>query len=814
MPPKGGYFWEEIFPPNSGIRSAFMLDLFARSRCFSLNILSSPFMKTAPRLLTLASACLIAASSACAQLAEEYRMWTNTAGKQIEATLVSVDAAARSLKIKMKDGREFDVPIASLSPADFEYAKTRYAAMQAAPATPPAAPATPAAAPAAPAAAPKGGAKAVASKKPAPPRPAITVIPVSKFKAPSTNDYLSGIAKVRPRLIHNAASWAALKAQIATDPVLAKIMDALKASGEDLLKDPELTRINGDTGGEGPKAVYRMGLLGALHYGDGDLKWQERGARELIALTDKVSFRDWHPDLMDNVTDMVVATALGYDWFRTGLNNEQAAVVRTYLADKGIAALIAHLEGEEIPESAKGTSGGQTGTKSKAPPPKVQPKGQGKTDTAKLPPDSKQMAAASALLLTAVCLADEEPAVAKKAADAAAKIFGKGIVRFAPAGVWPEGLQAGEAVMDYVAMLAQSLKSASGKDLGISLLEGIPQFGVARMHLMGPTGQTFNFGDATSAASTRPWVATWLCGIAGNPGIRAVAAGPKQAVTSSYFGQVGNFIYYNAHAAGDGTADTMDYAQPGGFVAALRSGWEKTDYFIAVKGGENEDTTAQLDIGSFVLEAGGLRWGIELGAEMDKAPGFEVKPGADRTKRFELYIENTKGQNTLIIDGNQELDARASVLLGNSTPERGLAVVDMTKAYSKHAKDVHRGVMVMRGAKPYIVVQDDLIMKNTGSITWSMHTMAEISATGNTAKLALGGKTLVAKIVSPASATFSSAEPPEPATEQSRDLVKAKVHILKAAVEGVKGPQSLCITFALDESPEHTPTPIATWVKK
>jgi hypothetical protein len=154
------------------------------------------------------------------------------------------------------------VAIATLSPADFDYAKARYAAMQAAPAAAPppavAMPTTPAGTPPAPppAATPKGAAKAAAVvKKPAPQHPPITVIPVSKFKAPSTNDFLAGIAKVRPRLIHNAAGWAALKTQIAADPVLAKIMVALKASGEDLLQDPELTRINGDTGGEGPKAV-------------------------------------------------------------------------------------------------------------------------------------------------------------------------------------------------------------------------------------------------------------------------------------------------------------------------------------------------------------------------------------------------------------------------------------------------------------------------------------------------------------------------------------------------------------------------------
>ena len=769
-------------------------------------------MKAVTRLLLVASAAQLAVSGVSAQLAEEYRMWTNTAGKTVEATLVAVDGATKTLKIKMKDGREFDVPIATLSPADFEYAKARYAAMQAAPAATP--PATPAPAPttAEAPAVPKGKA-APAVKKPAPPRPAITIIPAAKFKAPAANEYLAGIQKVRPRLIHNKTTWDYLKGQVAADPVLGKIMEAMKASGEDLLQDPGLTRINGEDGGEGPKALFRIGLLGALTYGDGDLKWQDKGKQELLSLTDKSVFRDWHPDLADNVADLVIATCLGYDWFYTALNAQEKVTVRTYLTEKGIDALIAHLEGEPVPETAKGVSGGQTAApKAKAPAKKAPTKDDGKT-----PPDAEHMAAASALLIAAICLVDDEPGVAKKAADAAAKVFGTGLERFAPAGVWPEGLPAGEAVMDYVAMVAQSRKAAAGNDLGISLVEGIPQFGVARMHMLSPIGQLFNFGDlprsSRGGGSIRPWVATWLCGVHGNPGIPAVAAGGKQAVSSSYFGQVGSFLYYNPHAAGDGTADSMDFALPGGFVATSRSGWGKDDYYIAVKGGDNADHTAQLDIGSFVLDAGGQRWGIELGGEAEQAPGFEVKPGADRTKRFEVYLEGTAGQNTLTVAGNQDLEAKAGVLLGASDPAHGLAVVDMTKAYSKWAKDVLRGIMIVRGTKPYAVVQDDLVMKNSNTLTWSMHTKAEIAADGSKATLSLGGKKLVASIISPAGATFTAGTPPvaEKPNARSRDLAAEKINVLKVALADAKGPQSLCITFALDEAAAHTATPVAEW---
>ncbi len=765
-------------------------------------------------LASLALCGLLPASHIRAQAAEEYHMWTNTAGKQVEAAFVSVDAAAKTVKIKTKDGREFDVPISTLIPADFEYAKARYAAMKAAPAAPTPTPsAAPAAPPAKPAAAPKGGAKVAA--KPAPPRPQITIIPAAKYKAPTANDYLSGIAKVRPRLLQNAAGWAAIKNQLASDPLLAKLMGNLKASGEDLLKDPELNRINGEilgTVGEGSRAIYRMGLLGALHYGDGDLKWKERAVREALLLCDKSNFRDWHPGECQVVSEMVIAVCLAYDWFRDGFNAQQATEIRTFLDQKGVDALIAHLHDEPVPESTKGVSGGQTADSSKDKN-KGKPKGP-PTKAAEAPVGREKMSAASALLLTALCFADEDVTLAKKAAAAAAKPFGEGIRRFAPAGVWPEGPADGDAVMDYAGMVIQSLRTAAGKDYGLSMLEGIPQFAVARMHLFGPTGMPFNFGDSASNATRRPWVMTWLCGLHGNPGIPAVDAGSKMPASTAFLSIAGNYIYYNPHAAGDGTPDSLEYALPGGLIATVRTGWGKDDMFLAAKGGDNSDYKAQLDIGSFVLDAAGQRWGIELGAEAERVGGYEVKPGADRSRRLANYLAATAGQSTLTFDGNQNEEAVAGVLLSNSTPERGVGVIDMTKAYSKEAKDVHRGIMAVRSATPYLVIQDDLQVKNTKKLTWSMQTDAEIAADGKSAKLTKGGKTLLATIVSPASAVFTSDKPPVPEkpNPQARDLTK--INILKATIADAKGAVSLCITFTTAaEAPAHTVQPIAEWVK-
>lgn len=734
-------------------------------------------------------ACLFAAAwmigTAFAQIAEEYRLWTNTAGKEIEATLVSVDAAARSVKIKMKDGKVYDVPIASLSPADLEYAKTRYAAMQAAAPVPAESPGK---------------------------RPPVTVLPAAKFKAPSATDYLNGIAKVRPRLIQNAAGWAAIQKQIASTPALTKLMATLKASGEDLLKDPELNRINGEGIGdvsEGSRAIYRMALLAALHFGDGDLKWKERAVREVILLCDKTNFRDWHPAEAAPVADMVIAVTLGYDWFRDGFNAKQAAEIRTFLRQKGVEALIAHIQGGPVPPTAFGTAPESPADE----PPATK-------DTS--PVSLEQMRMASALLLNAMGFADEEPAMAKAAANAAAKVFGEGMLRFAPSGVWPEGLMAGDAVMDYAAMVIQSLRSAAGKDYGLSLLEGVPQFGLARLHLFGPTGQPFHLHATSAGGDLRPWITTWLASVHGNPGLPAFTSSERLPVDTAHFSEVGHYLYFNRQAARDGVAESLDYVTAGGMAATVRSDWSGEALYLAAKGGDNREPQAQLDIGTFVLDAGGVRWGVELGMEngIGEAPADE-----DRTKRFQHFLEGTRGQNTLSFGGaNQELNARASVIASHSGPETGFAIIDMTKAYDKHADKVHRGIRAVRGASPYLVIQDDMSIKSTQPLVWSMQTQSiDIAVDGSTATLKQGDRQLLATIVSPKGATFTAEEPPPPADpENGRKLGTAtpdyegeNIKTLKATVPATKGNVSLCITFTLQPTaPAHTHTPASEWMRK
>lgn len=737
------------------------------------------------RPLSAALVCVLSLFAALPLPGQEMRTWKDKSGRPLEAAMTGVDVAAAAVKLRRPDGTEVNVPIALLSEEDVAYAKALWQQMQSgavpAPASAPATAGamTPAPAPAAPPAAAPAG-------KPAPPRPELAVTPVAKFKVPAAADYLRSIPRTRPRLIHGDAGWKYLAAQVSSDPTAGLLLTRIKESGEKLLEAPELTRIFGEQASRvtpGSKAVYRLSHLGLLHLLDKDPRWLDRGARELAALCDSSSFADWYAEQPNVAADFIIGVCLGYDWLHAGLNKQQADLTRTCIIERGIQPMLEALEKKFAVKGAED-----------------------------LPPDLETFAVCSALLIAALCIGDEDAATAKKAASIAAKPFGTALTRFAPGGLLPEGPDDSERVLDYAIMVLQSLKACSGSDLGFSLLEGIVRAGDARLHVTGPAGLLFNYGDAETAVLSAPWVSTWLAGAHGNPGLPALTPGPAQGPDTAFLGLAGHLLYFNPHAAGYGTAASFDASIPGAEVAALRSAWnDKNAYYLALKGGETGLPRTQLDLGTFVLDAGGQRWAIELGRESDRAPGM-ANP-ADRARRFTHYRQGSAGQNVLVTPAaNQPFDVKATVSGFLSTPERGLAVLDLKEAYSKEAREYQRGALIVRGPQPFALLQDEIAVKGTQTFTWNLHTRATVEVSGAKATLTLNKQTLTAVILSPAGATFTT----EAAPEQETPLASLRgVNVLKTTLTDVQGDQRLTIAFKLGtEAPEAPLVPLAEWVPK
>ena len=164
---------------------------------------------------------------------------------------------------------------------------------------------------------------------------------------------------------------------------------------------------------------------------------------------------------------------------------------------------------------------------------------------------------------------------------------------------------------------------------------------------------------------------------------------------------------------------------------------------VGIQAGSNEnlDGHRHLDLGSFVLDALGERWILDLGTE----------PEIGRRQAWEYYRVRAEGHNLPILNPNegpdQKLDARAPINLLESTPTRATAVVDLADAYAGHVSKATRTFEMVD--RQFVTLADEI---EEGwpivDFWWFLHTAAEIEIDDllTTATLTQNGKKLIVAI--------------------------------------------------------------------
>jgi hypothetical protein len=214
----------------------------------------------------------------------------------------------------------------------------------------------------------------------------------------------------------------------------------------------------------------------------------------------------------------------------------------------------------------------------------------------------------------------------------------------------------------------------------------------------------------------------------------------------------------------------------------MRGAWEDKDAtFVGFKAGSNHVNHSNLDLGSFVMEALGVRWAVDLGPDNYNLPGYF---GGLRWTYYRLRAE---GHNTLLIAPGREPDqdprAAAPIVRFESQPARAFAVADLTAAYKSHAQSVTRGVALLD--RKQVLVQDEIKTAKPTDVWWFLHTHAKIELADNSsATLTQDGVRLWAKILSPAGAEFTVTDaaplPASPHPEKQADnkgVRKLAIHL-------------------------------------
>ncbi len=583
----------------------------------------------------------------------------------------------------------------------------------------------------------------------------------------SPGGVLAGLRAARPRLLTTPAEISTLNARLGADDVGKRWRAALLREADRLLAQPAVDYtfepkrpVLLPTSREALKRIEDLGTAWLL---TGDTRYPQRVGVELRRVC---GFKSWNPSHFLDVAEMTMAVAIAYDWCHDALADEDRALARAAIVDKGLSPGV-----EEYRRRTFWTQATH----------------------------NWNLVCNGGLAAGALAIAEHEPRLAASIVESATASSRPALASYGPDGGWDEGVAYWDYASQYAVFLLASLESALGHDFGLSATPGFSETGLYRLHMEGPGGKAFNFADGSEAVRHTPAL-MWLARRFDRP-LYAWIAGRNATTTGT--GVV--WFQPQRHSPAEIGLRRDAYFRHVE-TASLRGNWtDRNAMFVAFKAGDNAANHSNLDIGTFVLDSGGERFAIDLGPDDYALPGYF---SADR--RYGYYRMGTGGQNTLLIDGaNQSAKAKARIVGFRSDEDFGRAVADLSPAYSG-ARSVRRGVSLVR--RRVAVIVDEIEAPAGRKLRWQMHSRAAIRIDGANAEMKQGNATLHARIAEPAGAVFTV----EPATAPPPE--NPNTGVVRLCVDRVAGasPTRLIVAFASGAPPDDAElgparSPLAAW---
>lgn len=537
-------------------------------------------------------------------------------------------------------------------------------------------------------------------------------------------DVLATLRQGHPRLILHDADLPRLKELIRTNPEMRAWHDSTTREAEAMLKEaPAVHRLIGPRLLDQSRLVLRRVLQwSALYRINGDRRFADRAIREMKTAA---RFPDWNPSHFLDTAEMTNALGIGYDWLYDVMTPDDRKLIREAIIEKGLKpGLLVYASGRGWPKS----------------------------------PFNWNQVCNGGLTVGALAIADEEPALARQIIDAARASIPIAMKSFAPDGGWAEGPGYWSYATSYNVCYLDAVQTALGTDFGLGAMPGVSETGRFRMHSIGPIGLLFNFADAGVRSGPAPQM-FWFASRFDRP---AYAAHEREIA-----GNAGNILHliYGIRTSLDGSyesepTDAMFHAVN---VAFLRGAWEDPEtIYVGFKGGDNQAAHSHLDLGSFVLDALGQRWAVDLGTDDYNLPGYFGK------QRWDYYRLRTESHNTLTVnDENQDTKAKAPLVRFQASPDRAHAVADLTAAYAPSGV-THAWRGIARVGSRGVLIQDEVRASKPVEVKWNFHTDATVEASGGRAVLSRGKKSVALRVVEPAGAKFviEKCDPPKPQKQQ------------------------------------------------
>jgi hypothetical protein len=518
----------------------------------------------------------------------------------------------------------------------------------------------------------------------------------------AVQQYVADAPREHPRLLASEQDFVALRAALEQDPVRKQLAEAVVRNADQLqgVAPVERTLQGRRLLGQSRRCVKRVLTLAMAYQLTGDPRHAARCREEMLAAA---RFSDWNPSHFLDVAEMTFALAIGYDWLYPQLDAASRDEIRAAIVSKGVS----------LPFETRHT--GWINAR-----------------------NNWGQVCHGGLTAGALAVLEDEPELAARTVHNAVHHVTRSMEAFAPRGSYPEGPGYWAYGTGYNVLLIGLLESVLGTEFGLIQAPGFDQTGQYPSLTCGPSGEFFNYADGGAGRSVEPalfWFATrfdrtdWLLGERDRL-LQLVRKHSDRDAASD-----GNRLLPLALLWMDGRYEAAEIRMPLHWfsqgevpITLHRSSWtDPNATFVGLKAGSPSASHGHMDIGSFVLDADGVRWAVDLGAEGYhgiESRGMNLWSRAQDSDRWTIFRQCNAGHNTLVIDGQlQRAAGDGQIVAFSDDPADPHSIVDMSSVYRDQADSVARGITLLGSNE--VLIQDELSGLKPGSrVRWGMITPA------------------------------------------------------------------------------------------
>ena len=527
-----------------------------------------------------------------------------------------------------------------------------------------------------------------------------------------------------PRILLLKGEEEPIKQTIGSDKTWEKMHAVILAECDALLSEAPIERIQigrrllGKSR-EGLRRIFYLSYAWRMTQQENYLR---RAEKELLAIS---AFSDWNPSHFLDVGEMTMAMAIGYDWLYYSLSEQSRARIKEAILKKGIE-------------------------------PSLDPKYNSWLKSS----NNWNQVCNAGMVYGALAIFEEQPELAKNIVNRAVDAVVLPMADYIPDGAYPEGYSYWGYGTSFNVMLISALEKAFGKNFGLIAQPGFLKTAAYLQNMTGPSGEAFNYSDSGLGGGLEPAM-FWFANRLKDPSLLWVErtnlmnGDPKKLVSDRLL---------PATMLWSGGVRLASMTEPKALmwsgngknpVAMMRSSWtDPAALYVGVKGGSPSNSHAHMDVGSFIMEADGVRWAMDFGMqnyESLESKGVDLWNRAQDSQRWQVFRYNNFVHNTLTVNNEmQRVFEKAPITSLSKTPLFMNAVMDLKDLYKGSLTTATRGVALVN--KAYVVVRDELETPSAETtVRWTMLTPADVKLLGkNKAELTKDGKKLILEVREPA----------------------------------------------------------------